>query len=85
MNTHRNHLNFRDHIRPLIIADTVLSLGIVLLIVVWMFGDQAQTLGGLVFEYKSLLLGAGIGLTLGGGIMLLNAVLSLLRARRSPY
>lgn len=79
----RPDFNFRDHIKPLIIADTIFSIGIVILVLIWMFGDDAGFMGGLVMREKNLMLGIGIGLTLGGGIMLLNAVTKLISASRS--
>lgn len=76
-------INFRDHIRPLVIADTIFTAGLLLLILLWMFGEDQDFLSGFFYNKRSLALGLGIGLSIAGGILLLNAIRGLIRARRA--
>lgn len=75
-------LNFRDHIRPLFIADGIFTLGLVILILLWIFGDEPNFLGGFFYNERALAMGLGIGLSVAGGILTLNAIRNLLRARQ---
>lgn len=75
-------LNVREHIKPLFIADTIFTIGIVALILLWMFADDQQFMGGFFYQQKSLVMGIGLGLTIAGGILLANAVRKLVIARR---
>lgn len=78
-------LNFRDHIKPLFIADSIFTIGIVILILLWQFGDDSEFLGGLFYNEKALMTGLGLGFSIAGGILLLNSILKLIRARRRHH
>ncbi|GEM_PF-2571182 len=78
----KSNLNYRDHIKPLVIADSIFTLGLVLLILIWQFGDDPGFMGGFLYTERKLMIGLGVGLALGGGIMMLNAIFKLSNARR---
>ncbi len=75
-------LNIREHIKPLVIADTVFTIGIALLVLVWIFGDEPGFMGGFIHNEESILLGLGIGLSIGGGMLMLGAIRRIIRARK---